>query len=162
MKMSSTIIMKRKVPGLSERSLTEFVAKAIRAAGLRGSITVLLTNSREMRNLNERFRGKDYSTDVLSFPPPNFVEGFAGDIAISLNVAGQNARTLGHSLADEVRILVLHGVLHLAGYDHEGDDGEMVAKESRLGRRLGLPSSLIERNAARARPATPRPARIRT
>ena len=75
MKMSSTIIMKRKVPGLSERSLTELVAKAIRAAGLRGSITVLLTNSREMRNLNERFRGKDYSTDVLSFPPPNFVEG---------------------------------------------------------------------------------------
>ena len=162
MKMSSTIIMKRKVPGLSERSLTEFVAKVSHAAGLRGSITVLLTNSREMRNLKERFRGKDYSTDVLSFPPPNFVEGFAGDIAISLDVAGQNARTLGYSVGDEVRILVLHGVLHLAGYDHEGDDGEMEGKESRLRRRLGLPSALIERGAAKSQLAPARSARLRT
>ncbi len=161
MKLSPTIIVKRQVPGLSERALTEFVAKASRAAGLRGAVTVLLTNSREMRNLNERFRGKDYSTDVLSFPPPNFVEGFAGDIAISLDVAGQNARALGHSVSDEVRILVLHGVLHLAGYDHEGDDGEMAKKESRLRRRLGLPSALIERAAVKPRLAT-HPARLRT
>jgi probable rRNA maturation factor len=162
MKLSPTIITKRKVPGLSERVLTEFVAKASVAAGLQGAVTVLLTDSREMRNLNERFRGKDYSTDVLSFPPPNFVEGFAGDIAISLDVAGKNARTLCHSVADEVRILVLHGVLHLAGYDHEGDGGEMAEKEMRLRRRLGLPSALIERAAVRSRPASPRPSRIRT
>src|SRR6266545_4742005 len=109
MKISPTVIMKRKVGGLSERALAEFVAKACRAGGLRGSVTVLVTNSREMRGLNGQFRGKDYSTDVLSFPPPNFVEGFAGDIAISLDVAGQNARLLGHTVADEVRILVLHG-----------------------------------------------------
>src|SRR5690242_1518618 len=119
MKLSPTVIVKRDVPGLSARTLTQFVAKASRAARVRGAVTVLLTNSREMRDLNLRFRGKAYSTDVLSFPPPNFVEGFAGDIAISLDVAGKNARALGHAVADEVRILVLHGVLHLAGYDHE-------------------------------------------
>ena len=139
---------------MSERTLTEFVAKASRAAGLRGAVSVLLTNSREMRSLNSRFRGKDYSTDVLSFPPRISSKGSAGDIAISLDVAGQNARTLGHSVADEVRILVLHGVLHLAGYDHEGDDGEMAAKESRLRHRLGLPSALIERVAVKSQPAT--------
>ena len=162
MKLSPTIIIKRQVLGLSERTLAEFVAKASRAAGLRGAVTVLLTSSREMRNLNERFRGKDYSTDVLSFPPPNFVEGFAGDIAISLDVAGQNARTLGHSVPDEVRILVLHGVLHLAGYDHEDDDGEMAEKEMRLRRRLGLPSALIERAAVTPRSVPTRTARLRT
>jgi len=162
MKISPTVIMKRKVGGLSERALAEFVAKACRVAGLRGAVTVLVTNSREMRTLNTRFRGKDYITDVLSFPPPNFVEGFAGDIAISQDVAGQNARTLRHSVADEVRILVLHGVLHLAGYDHEGDDGEMAGKELRLRRRLGLPAALIERAAVKPRPTTARSARLRT
>jgi probable rRNA maturation factor len=161
MKISPTVIMKREVPGLSERALTEFVSKARRAAGLRGTVTVLLTSSREMRGLNGRFRGKDSITDVLSFPSPSFLEGFAGDVAISLDVAGRNARALGHSVANEVKILVLHGVLHLAGYDHEGDDGEMAAKESRLRRRLGLPAALIER-AALKRPTTARSARLRT
>jgi len=153
--------LKREVRGLSERALADFAARASHAAGLRGAVTVLVTGSREMRRLNMQFRGKDYVTDVLSFPPPNFVEGFAGDIAISLDVADQSARTLGHSVADEVRILVLHGVLHLAGYDHEGDDGEMAEKEIRLRRRLGLPSSLIERSAMK-RPMVARSARLRT
>jgi probable rRNA maturation factor len=162
MNISPTVIMKREVPRLSERALTVFVQKASGAAGLRGTVTVLVTNSREMRTLNGRFRGKDSITDVLSFPPPSFVEGFAGDIAISLDVAGQNARLLGHSVADEVRILVLHGVLHLAGYDHESDNGRMAEKEARLRRRLGLPAALIERAATKPHSGAARTARLRT
>jgi probable rRNA maturation factor len=158
MNISPTVIMKREVPRLSERALTVFVQKASGAAGLRGTVTVLVTNSREMRILNGRFRGKDSITDVLSFPPPSFVEGFAGDIAISLDVAGQNARLLGHSVADEVRILVLH----LAGYDHESDNGKMAKKEARLRRRLGLPAALIERAATKPHWAAARTARLRT
>ena len=109
-----------------------------------------------MRRLNAQFRGRDYATDVLSFPSPTFVEGFAGDIAVSADIAARNAQTLGHSVADEIRILVLHGVLHLAGYDHESDNGEMAGKETRLRRKLGLPAALIERAAVKERPARAR------
>ncbi len=104
-----------------------------------------------MRQLNAQFRGKDYATDVLSFPPPGFIDGFGGDIAISTDIAVRNARMLGHSAANEVKILILHGILHLAGYDHESDNGQMGAKERRLRRRLGLPAALIERTAVKRR-----------
>ena len=143
--MDPTIILKRPVSGLSRRSLTVFVVEACRAAGLKGAVTVMVTHSREMRSLNSRFRGKDQATDVLSFPPPVLDNGFAGDIAVSIDIAARNARSLGHSLAQEVQILVLHGILHLAGYDHKDDEGEMAAREVRLRRRLKLPASLIER-----------------
>ena len=96
-----------------------------------------------MRSLNRRFRGKDKATDVLSFPAPEFVNGFAGDIAISLDEATRNAKEHGHSLNEEVRILVLHGLLHLAGYDHESDGGEMAEREQRVRSRLALPAALI-------------------
>jgi probable rRNA maturation factor len=143
--MEPTIILKRPVKGLSQRALTEFVAQACGAAGLRGSVTVMVTNSREMLALNSRFRGKKHATDVLSFPPPAVDNGFAGDIAVSLDIAARNARSLGHSLGQEVQVLVLHGILHLAGYDHEGDEGEMAARERRLRQRFKLPTGLIER-----------------
>jgi probable rRNA maturation factor len=162
MKISPTVIMKRTVPRLSQRGLTEFVQKASRAAGLGGGVTVLVTSSREMRVLNARFRGKDYITDVLSFPPPNFVEGFAGDIAISVDIAAHNARVLGHTVAAEVRILALHGLLHLAGYDHEDDNGEMAEKEHRLRHQLGLPAALIERAVVKPRRGSVSAARPRT
>jgi probable rRNA maturation factor len=129
--------------------LSNFLVRACRAAGLKGSVTLLVTGSRRMRQLNAQFRGKDYSTDVLSFPSPSFVEGFSGDIAISGEMAARNARALGHPVADEVKILVLHGVLHLAGYDHASDNGQMAEKELLLRRRLGLPAALIERAAAK-------------
>ena len=145
LKMKPTIILKRPVKGLSRRALTEFVAQACRAAKLKGSLSVMLTDSREMRSLNSRFRGKKQATDVLSFPPPALVDGFAGDIAVSLDIAERNARSLRHSVGQEVQILVLHGILHLAGYDHEGDQGEMAEKERRLRRRFKLPTGLIER-----------------
>jgi probable rRNA maturation factor len=143
--MTPTIILKRPVRGLSQRALTEFVAQACGAAGLKGSVSVLVTDSREMRSLNSRFRGKNQATDVLSFPPPALGDGFAGDIAVSLDIATRNARSLGHSLGQEVQILVLHGILHLAGYDHEGDEGKMAGRERQLRRRFGLPTGLIER-----------------
>jgi probable rRNA maturation factor len=143
--MDPTIIFKRPVNGLSPRALTVFVAQACRAAGLKGTVTVMVTHSREMRSLNSRFRGKNYATDVLSFPPPALDNGFAGDIAVSLDIASRNARSLGHSLGQEVQILVLHGILHLAGYDHEGDQGEMAERERQMRVRFGLPTGLIER-----------------
>jgi probable rRNA maturation factor len=143
------VILQKRVPGLTEDMLDRFVTRAKRSAGLRGSVTVLVTTSRELRRLNQRFRGKDSPTDVLSFPPAHLAaKGFAGDVAISADIASQNARRLGHSAAEEIKILALHGVLHLSGYDHETDNGSMARREELLRRQLGLPVGLIERNSA--------------
>jgi probable rRNA maturation factor len=147
--MQPTVILKRRVPGLSERKLTEFVSEVCEQIRLAGAVTVLVTSSKEMSVLNGRFRGKPQPTDVLSFPGPTFIEGFAGDIAVSLDIAARNGRAMGHSTSAEVRILVLHGLLHLAGYDHESDRGEMTKLEGRLRRKLLLPAALIERAAAK-------------
>jgi probable rRNA maturation factor len=146
-KEESLVILRKPVAGLSDTALAKFVSRASRASKLKGSVNVLVTGSAELRSLNRRFRGKDQPTDVLSFPPgPCFVNGLAGDIAISADIAKQNARRLGHSAAQEIKILVLHGVLHLVGYDHECDAGTMAGKEAQLRRVLGLPVGLIERN----------------
>jgi probable rRNA maturation factor len=140
------VILRKPVAGLSENSLEKFVLRANRASKLEGAVNVLVTGSSELRSLNRRFRGKDEATDVLSFPPgPVFVKGLAGDIAISADIATRNAGRLGHSAAQEIKILVLHGVLHLAGYDHERDRGKMANEEVELRRALGLPMGLIER-----------------
>lgn len=139
------VILRKHVSGLSELALSRFVTRASRAARLRGAVNVLVTTSQELRGLNRRFRKKDKTTDVLSFPPM-FEQGFAGDIAISADIAVRNARQLGHTPAEEVKILALHGVLHLAGHDHEADKGEMARLERRLRKTLALPLGLIERN----------------
>jgi probable rRNA maturation factor len=147
MKLSNSIIIfEKKLPGLSSRVLAGFALKARRAAGLRGAVCVLIAGNSSMRRLNSSFRGKNRPTDVLSFPAAASANGFVGDIAISLDIAEANARRLGHSVADEIRILILHGMLHLAGYDHENDEGEMAKKEIALRRRFALPTSLIERS----------------
>jgi probable rRNA maturation factor len=123
------------------------VTRAGRAVHLHGAVNVLLTSNRELRALNSRFRGKDRPTDVLSFPPVlGLANAFAGDVAISVEIAAQNARLLGHSPAEEVKILALHGMLHLAGYDHERDHGEMARTEQRLRKSLRLPAGLIDRS----------------
>lgn len=96
-----------------------------------------------MRTLNRTFRKINKPTDVLSFP--SVTPGVAGDIAISLEIAAENAAELGHPLATEVKVLILHGMLHLAGYDHEIDDGEMHEREAALRKKLKLPVGLIER-----------------
>ena len=132
------MILRKPVAGLSDTALAKFVARASRASKLKGTVNVLVTGSSELRSLNRRFRGKDQPTDVLSFPPgPCFVNGLAGDIAISADIAKQNARRLGHSAAQEIKILALHGVLHLVGYDHERDQGAMAGKETTIAAVLG-------------------------
>jgi probable rRNA maturation factor len=140
------VIFQKRVPGLTELALARFLARARRAAGLKGPVTVLLTTSAEMKSLNRRFREKDKPTDVLSFPAePGAQKQFAGEIAISTEIATKNARSLGHAPAEEVKILVLHGVLHLQGYDHECDNGRMARREKQLRAKLHLPLGLIER-----------------
>ena len=103
---------------------------------------ILITSNQRLRDLNRRFRRKDRPTDVLSFPNP----GGGGDIAISAGIAAENAARYGHAPVEELKILILHGMLHLAGYDHERDNGEMAAREAALRRQLGLPNSLTERS----------------
>ena len=145
------VIVQKKVAGLNENVLRRFVLRACRAAGLKGTVIVLVTSSAAVRSLNRQFRGLNRATDVLSFPslqvPPVRAEKLtqAGEIAISGEVAAQNAARLGHRVADEVKILTLHGILHLAGFDHERDNGEMARKEMKLRQQLKLPVALIER-----------------
>jgi len=153
------VILRKRLAGLSPSTLERFVLRARRAAGLDAAVNVLITNSRELRSLNRRFRGIDKPTDVLSFPSPaangHGAKLPAGDIAISADIARQNAVELGHSLVEEVKILVLHGILHLAGMDHEWDNGEMARTEVRLRRQLKLADSLIARTEPRAGGALP-------
>jgi probable rRNA maturation factor len=142
------VTLKRRMAGLSAAMLKDFVRRARRVVGLKGTVDVLVTGSSEMRVLNRRFGGRDKPTDVLSFPALAQIEGgkFAGDVAVCADIAARNALRLGHSAVEELKILTLHGVLHLAGYDHESDNGRMARKESKLRRELGLPTGLIERN----------------
>jgi probable rRNA maturation factor len=148
----SLVIIHEPVTGLSEEALAKFVTRARRAVGLRGAVSVLVTSNWELQGLNHSFRGKNKPTDVLSFPAmPGLMPDFAGDVAISAEMAARSARRLGHTVAEEIRILTLHAVLHLAGYDHELDGGEMERKEARLRKSLRLPVGLIERNRRSAR-----------
>jgi probable rRNA maturation factor len=140
------VTIESKLEGISEPALGRFVLRARRAAGLRGQVHVLVVSSRRMRTLNWQFRGQDKPTDVLSFPAmPEVTHDFAGDIVISGDIAATNARRFEHPLAQELKVLILHGVLHLGGHDHETDDGAMARKELRLRKQLGLTDGLIER-----------------
>lgn len=134
----------------STRTLAQFLKRAQAAVRLRGQVTVLLTGDVTMRDLNLRFRGKNKATDVLSFPSEHLVRGserIAGDLAISVETALRQSAEQGHTLATEIKVLMLHGLLHLAGYDHETDAGEMRRREQSLRARLGLPLGLIERSS---------------
>ncbi len=119
----------------------------------RGSMTVALVSDARIRALNRQYRGKDYATDVLSFPvmadplegirPPG--NRHLGDIVIARGIARRQARAAGHARPEELRILALHGLLHLLGYDHERDNGQMARLEQRLRRKGGLREALTER-----------------
>lgn len=130
-------------------TLNRYLRESRKAAKLKGDVSLLLTTDAGIRSLNRRYRKKNKATDVLSFPAT--VEGFpgadehAGDLAISIETAARQAQSQGHSLSIELRVLMLHGLLHLSGFDHETDNGEMARKESRLRSQLGLPLGLIER-----------------
>ncbi|MGC8549403.1 MAG: rRNA maturation RNase YbeY [Acidobacteriaceae bacterium] len=131
-------------------ALRQFVEDAQAAVKLRGDVSVLLTGDRQIRRWNREFRGKNQATDVLSFPAipmAGIASAMAGDLAISVETADKQAKEQGHVLAEELKVLVLHGLLHLAGYDHETDDGTMARVERRLRARLGLKAGLTERVA---------------
>jgi len=133
--------------------VARFLERAQAAVGLAGEVHVLLADDATLKRLNKTFRGKNKATDVLSFPagPSTVFFGepdapeLAGDLAISLETAARQAGRFGHTLLEEVKILLLHGLLHLAGFDHETDSGEMAAREAELRALLDLPSSLIAR-----------------
>jgi len=140
-------------------AVTSHVARPVRLPGLgtwlasvapvraRGEVSVAFVGERRMRALNRAYRGKDVPTDVLSFPSGE--RAFLGDIVIAAGVARRQARAAGHSFGTEARVLALHGLLHLLGYDHEVDDGRMRRLEARLRRRGGLREGLIERGGTR-------------
>ena len=146
-------------------SVSDGRGRAVRAPGLgawlaqvaprtaRGEVAIAIVGDRTVRALNRKYRGEDRVTDVLSFVPgggegPD-AERHLGDIVIARGVAARQAREAAHPLATELKVLALHGLLHLLGFDHESDTGEMARLEKRLRRRGGLPSGLIERGKGR-------------
>jgi len=145
------VILHKKVAGVSAGTLERFVVRARKAVGLRAPVNVLVTSSSAVRSLNRQFRNQNKATDVLSFPAPAPSRDsrnrprLAGEVAISADIALQNSLRLGHPVGQEIKILALHGILHLAGFDHERDNGEMARKEQTLRRTLKLPAALIER-----------------
>jgi len=129
--------------GVRAPGLARWLA-AVAPARARGSVTIALVSDQRIRALNRQFRRKDRPTDVLSFPAGE--RGRLGDIVIGIGVARSQAEEAGHSLGAELRVLALHGLLHLLGYDHERDAGRMARVEARLRARGGLSSGLIERH----------------
>jgi probable rRNA maturation factor len=132
------------------RTLARFLGRAQQAVGLKGLVTVLLTTDAAIRGMNRKFRNKNKATDVLSFPAEGPAAGtgrdrVAGDLAISVTTAMRQAREQGHPLWMEIKVLIVHGLLHLAGYDHETDKGRMARRERALRAELRLPQGLIER-----------------
>ena len=135
----------------SKPPLTRFLAEAKYEVRLRGEVNILLTTDAAIRRLNRQFRAIDKPTDVLSFPVQGLVqngEKIAGDLAISVETARRQAADHGHALTCELKVLILHGLLHLAGHDHEADNGKMARRELQLRARLRLPQGLIERAVA--------------
>jgi probable rRNA maturation factor len=150
-------------------SIVEYGRKSASAKGLgrwlsriapgsaRGTVTVAIVSDAKIKSLNHRYLGIDKATDVLSFPANEGARGKGplvpslGDIVIARGLARKQARILGHSEQAEFRVLALHGLLHLLGYDHEVDAGEMARVEARLRREAGLPRGLIARSSRAAR-----------
>lgn len=148
----STVSFRRVLPDVRPLALRRFARRLQREVCRGRSFDCLVTGDAELRRLNREFRGKDYATDVLSFPIDGAPTGAAtgggaslGDIAISFQRARAQAREFGHEPEREIRILMLHGVLHLLGMDHEIGPG-MARAEKRWRARLGLPPGLIERS----------------
>jgi probable rRNA maturation factor len=149
---------------LALSALRLFLRRARKAVPVAGRVSVLLASDSAIKRLNGKFRGKHRTTDVISFPaleipvqksrsrqrpahPP-----IAGDLAISLDAAARQAQRFGHPVVVELKILMLHGLLHLAGYDHETDAGEMATREEQLRRRFRLPATLIARTVTQTAP----------
>lgn len=146
----SSILFRRPAADVRPRALDNYARKLEKEVAKGRAFECLITGDAELRKLNREFRGKDVATDVLSFlsgagPAQARKPAPLGSIAISLSRARAQARAFHHSTETEVRILMLHGVLHLLGYDHESDSGRMARAERRWRALLGLPNGLIER-----------------
>ena len=128
--------------GTGANTLSRWLRR-VAPAKARGHVTIALVTDRRIQQLNRTFRGMDKATDVLSFPADE--PGMLGDVVIARGVARRQARGAGHDFPTEVRVLALHGLLHLLGYDHEHDGGRMARLEARLRRKGGLREGLIER-----------------
>lgn len=127
-------------------SLRTFAKKLCQEVSGGRGFTCLITRDPELCRLNATFLGKDETTDVLSFPAHGHPDGSLGEIAISADRARAQAILYGHSTEDEIRILMLHGVLHLTGLDHDTEGGRMRRVETHWRKVLGLPAGLIERS----------------
>jgi len=140
----STVTFRRTPPDLRRRPVQRFARRLQDEVAQGQPFDCLIAGDAELRRLNRQYRGLDHPTDVLSFPaaaPATYL----GDLAISLARARAQARQFGHPIEQEVEILMLHGVLHLLGFDHETDGGQMARAEKRWRTRLGLATGLIER-----------------
>jgi probable rRNA maturation factor len=137
MSLPDPLVVFRRTPAALDRGALETFAQTL-SKKLRAEFTCVITTDAELKRLNREFRGKDYATDVLSFPGTQ-------ELAISYPRARAQAAEQGHGILDEIRVLMLHGVLHLMGMDHETDRGEMARRETMWRRKLGLPGGLIER-----------------
>jgi probable rRNA maturation factor len=140
----STILYRRAGVFTERRQLRRFALEVQRQVTGGRPFVCLVTDDAELQRLNRDFLGHDAPTDVLSFPSGS-AEGFLGEMAIGVGCAARQAAAFGHSLCEELSILLLHGALHLTGMDHETDKGRMRRAESRWRKALGLPVGLIER-----------------
>jgi probable rRNA maturation factor len=140
------LLLHRAGRGLDRRWLRGFAERLLREVAGGRSFTCLVADDRRLLALNRRFLGRDYPADVLSFPSAS-PSGDLGDVAISADRARAQARALGHPVEREIGVLLLHGLLHLMGMDHERDGGRMRRAEKRWRARLGLPVALTERTA---------------
>lgn len=140
------LVLFRRAPTGLERPALKAFARTLRDTVAKGrGFHCLISDDRELRRLNRQFLGADYPTDVLSFPLHG--DALLGEMAISADRAAAQALEFGHSRFDEIRILMLHGVLHLTGMDHETDRGAMARAEARWRKKLHLPAGLIARVA---------------
>jgi probable rRNA maturation factor len=146
MSTSDPLITFIRTPAEIDRERLETFARSLveRVTGSK-PFACRITGDAELRRLNQNYLGHDYVTDVLSFPAGQ--DDFAGDIAISRQRASAQAREFGHDVHQEIEILMLHGVLHLAGLDHETDGGHMRRVETQWRKKFGLPTGLIERSS---------------
>jgi len=116
------------------RQLKKQLTPHLAEMGINGKVTIRLSEDEEVKRLNQQFRKMNKTTDVLSFPiMESFPDGYyLGDIVISLDRAANQAEENGRKISEEVILLIIHGLLHLAGFDHEGDDGEMMKFQDKI------------------------------
>jgi probable rRNA maturation factor len=153
--LQSALLFQVDTPGLSRRGLRAFLKRLEQEVGGGRAFCCLIASDTELQRLNQEFRGQNYPTDVLSFPVGQS-SGLSwqvgdlphGEIAISYHAARRQSIEYGHSIEQEIKILMLHGLLHLLGMDHETDGGHMLSAERKWRIRLGLPAGLIERVSA--------------